>query len=129
MKRLSSTYAGSVASTTAARVPRKREKSKYEELFALSLKDEYIPFEREYKFHPQRKWLADFALVPQLILIEIEGGTHSGGRHVRPAGYEKDCEKYNAATLGGWRVLRFTSRMVRSGAALQTTLELLGRGG
>jgi len=125
MKRLSSTYAGSAASTTAVRVPRK---SKHEELFALLLKDLKIPFEREYTFHPQRKWRADFALVPQRVLIEIEGGTHSGGRHVRPGGYEKDCEKYNAATVGGWRVLRFTSRMVRSGEALQTTLALLGRG-
>ena len=128
MKRLSATYAGSAASTTAVRVPRKTEKSKYEELFALSLKSERIPFEREFKFHAKRKWQADFALVPQRVLVEIEGGTHSGGRHVRPEGYENDCEKYNAATVGGWRVLRFTSRMVRSGEALQTTLALLGRG-
>ena len=44
--------------------------------------------------------------------VEIEGGTWSGGRHTRGAGYEADCIKYNIATLKGWRVLRFTSGML-----------------
>ena len=30
--------------------------------------------------------------------------------HTRPKGYQQDCEKYNAAVLRGWRVLRYTRR-------------------
>jgi very-short-patch-repair endonuclease len=82
---------------------------------------------REYKFCLTRRWRVDFAW-PDLvkdgqwarekIIVEIEGGTTTNGRHNRSAGYEKDCEKYNAATLAGWKVYRFTSAMVSSGKAL-----------
>lgn len=50
--------------------------------------------------------------------VEIEGGTYCGGRHVRPDGYRKDCEKYNTAASMGWLVFRFTSDMVRNGNAV-----------
>ena len=52
--------------------------------------------------------------------VEVDGGTYSGGRHVRGSGYEKDAEKLNQAAVDGWTVLRFTGRMVKSGQALQT---------
>jgi very-short-patch-repair endonuclease len=67
---------------------------------------------KEYKFHPERKWRFDFALIDHKIAIEIEGGTWTGGRHVRAAGYRNDCEKYNEAVKLGWRVLRYTSDMI-----------------
>jgi hypothetical protein len=31
------------------------------------------------------------------------------GRHTSGGGFIKDCEKYNAAALLGWRVLRYTT--------------------
>jgi very-short-patch-repair endonuclease len=31
------------------------------------------------------------------------------GGHVSTKGYQNDCEKYTAATVLGWRVLRFTT--------------------
>ena len=37
----------------------------------------------------------------------------------------KDAEKYNAATLQGWRVLRFTGDMVTDGSAVQVVEEAL----
>jgi hypothetical protein len=40
------------------------------------------------------------------------------GRHVRGRGYERDCEKYNAAALAGWIVLRVTTDMIQDGRAL-----------
>ena len=40
--------------------------------------------------------------------LEIEGGVFSRGRHVRPMGFLADMEKYNAAAVLGWRVLRCT---------------------
>ena len=49
--------------------------------------------------------------------IEIEGGTWTGGRHTRGAGYSGDCEKYNQALRDGWRVFRYTTDMLASDPA------------
>jgi hypothetical protein len=73
-----------------------------------------------YRFHPRRKWEFDLSWPGMMIAAEVEGGTWINGRHVLGSGYEKDCQKYNAATLLGWRVFRFTSGMVKSGEAFET---------
>ncbi len=73
-------------------------------------------------FDPKRKWRFDFLWRKSRVAIEIEGGTWSGGRHVSGKGYANDCEKYNAAALAGFMVLRFTGDMLRDGRAA-TTLE------
>jgi len=77
--------------------------------------------EREYRFHPTRRWKFDFCWPSKMVAVELEGGTWTGGRHTRPVGFEKDCEKYNEAAIMGWKVLRFTANMVRSGEALTKT--------
>lgn len=68
---------------------------------------------REYWFakHLKRKWRFDFAWPDLKVAVEIEGGTFSrgGGRHGRGGGHHKDCDKYNRATILGWKVLRFSS--------------------
>lgn len=80
---------------------------------------------REYRFDPSRRWRADFAFPASRILVEVEGGTWQHGRHTRGAGYAADCEKYNAATEQGWRVLRYTSEMVKSGQAVAQIIRML----
>lgn len=96
-----------------------RPKSKPEELFALHLRLKKIPhFVREYQFAPPRKWRVDFAYPERQIAIEIEGGIHSNGRHVRASGFEKDCEKYNALAAKGWRLFRYTPQMIKDGRAI-----------
>lgn len=65
-----------------------------------------------FKFHPVRRWMADFAWPEARVLVELEGGTFARGRHVRPLGFRADCFKYNAATILGYRVLRYTSDML-----------------
>jgi very-short-patch-repair endonuclease len=62
--------------------------------------------EKEFRFHPVRKWRADFAHIPSRTLIEIEGGIYVNGRHNRGAGFAADLEKYMEAALAGWRVIR-----------------------
>lgn len=73
--------------------------------------------EREYRFDAQRKWRMDRANRLARVCVEIDGGTHSGGRHVRGDGYARDCEKLNAATAQGWAVFRLTSDMLRDAPA------------
>ena len=90
-----------------------------ESLLATQLKALRIAFEQEFKFHPKRKWRADFHLVEKMILVEVEGGIWSGGRHTRGKGYLGDMEKYNAATVMGYRVIRFSTEQVKSGLAIQ----------
>jgi len=65
--------------------------------------------EKEYQFHPTRKWRFDFAYPNHMIGVEAEGACWVQGRHTRGSGFIKDCEKYNAAALLGWRILRYTT--------------------
>ena len=86
-----------------------------EDAFALLVRAADLPTpEREYKFAGAigRRWRSDFAWPDAMLLVEIEGGVYSGGRHVRGAGYTKDCVKYNSAAMLGWRLLRFTPGML-----------------
>ena len=68
----------------------------------------------EHRFHPTRRWRFDRAWLREQVAVELEGGVFSGGRHVRGKGFEADCAKYNAAVQNGWRVLRFTSGMLKA---------------
>jgi very-short-patch-repair endonuclease len=101
--------------------------SKGEELFALHCKVHKLNPEREFKFHETRKWRFDFAFPSEKLAIEVEGGTWTNGRHSRGGGLEADCVKYNTAVLAGFHVLRFTTRMVESGLAINTVLEFLSK--
>lgn len=92
-----------------------------EELLMLHIRAAKLPMpEREHKFHPTRRWRFDLAYPARSLAIEVEGGVYSGGRHTRGKGFTDDCEKYNQAVLLGWRVLRFTTAMIKSGAAIET---------
>jgi very-short-patch-repair endonuclease len=74
--------------------------------------------ERQVRFCPARRWRADFAYSGAMLLIEVDGGTWTGGRHVRGKGFEADCEKTSTAAAMGWRVLRFTREMIEDGRAV-----------
>jgi hypothetical protein len=80
------------------------------------MKEQGIPKpELEYVFAPPRKWRFDFAFPDHYantghfyggVALEVEGGVWTRGRHGRGSGIVKDMEKYNAAALAGWLVLR-----------------------
>lgn len=99
--------------------------SEGEAALVQQLKALKIGFEQEYQFHPSRKWRADFYLTGTRILIEVEGGIWSGGRHTRGKGYIGDMEKYNAATMMGYQVLRFSTEQVKSGLAVKQIEKLV----
>ena len=86
------------------------------QLYAAHLDEGMV---REFMFlKPRRRYRADFALPHLKILIEVEGGVYSGGRHVRGKGFTDDLHRSNLAQLEGYMILRFTGEQVKSGLAL-----------
>lgn len=72
--------------------------------------------EAEYLFAaPWRQWRFDYAWPAALVAVELDGMAWQagGGRHNTDA----DREKQNSAAALGWRVLRFTSKALRSDSA------------
>ena len=97
-----------------------------EELLLQQMKEFGLPEPlREFRFDETRKWRSDFAFIRFRLLIEIEGGTWSGGRHTRGRGFERDCEKYNKASHLGYTVLRFTSEQVKDQRAIKTIISFI----
>lgn len=103
----------------------KRE-SQLELLFAFHCRARKVPEPvREHRFAPPRMWRFDFAWPDRMIAAEVEGGIWTGGRHTRGSGFQADAEKYNTASLAGWRVFRFTGAMVSNGTAIETIQKAL----
>lgn len=103
--------------------------SKAEDTLEFHLKCNKVTFEREYIFHPKRKWRFDFAILDKKLAIEVEGitcwgknknGTMKLGRHQSAKGIEGDLEKYDEAMRLGWNVYRCSQSMVNSGRAIET---------
>lgn len=81
--------------------------------------------EREFRFHPTRKWRLDLAWPALKLGVEVEGGIYRGGGHTHVKDLKRDMEKGNALALLGWRLLRFHGDQVRSGEAASTIMEAL----
>lgn len=106
---------------------KRHPKTSAEDLLAWHLRAAEIGHEREYRFHPVRRWRADFRLTGARILVEVDGGVWMRrGGHTTGTGYARDREKDAAAMVLGWQVYRCTPEMVRSGQALATITQLLG---
>jgi len=87
--------------------------------------DEKRGFTREYRAIPGRKYRVDVAFPHLKVAVEVMGGTWNGGRHVRGAGYELDCEKACLLAVLGYRYLPVTTKQVRSGSALKWIEQVL----
>lgn len=84
------------------------DKAKWE--MEVMLKLIGLPFEKEYVFHPTRKWRADWAIPELKVLVEYEGLFSEKSGHTTINGFIKDCEKYREAAKLGWKVLRYTQK-------------------
>lgn len=71
-----------------------------------------VDLHSEHRFDSSRRWRFDFAHLPSLTAVEIEGGVWRGGRHTTGVGFTRDCEKYLQASALGWMVLRLTPAMI-----------------
>jgi hypothetical protein len=101
-------------------------KSKLEDAFVTQLVIHQAPaYEREYRFHPTRKWRFDFAWPKRKVAVEIQGGVWSGGAHGRGSGITRNFEKYNAAAVLGWRVLQGDASMIRESSLVEDTIKTL----
>lgn len=61
----------------------------------------------------KRLFRADFFLPNLKILVEVNGGQYSSGRHTRGGkGYETDLMKLNIAQFNGFKVYQFTYQML-----------------
>lgn len=113
--------------TPVERRKAKRAPSPGEEALLLQLNSDGIPApEREVRLIPGRKWQVDFYWAVRRLVVEVEGGTWQKSRHNFGQGYVNDIEKYNALTLAGYRLLRFTTDMIYSGRAIQVLGEVFG---
>jgi very-short-patch-repair endonuclease len=103
-------------------------KKHLEEAFAEQLDNAGLKYEQQFRFHPTRRWRFDFAWPKEMVAVEVQGGTWSGGRHVRGAGFELDRHKINSASILGWMVLEVTSTMIVDEVALEyLNMALLAR--
>ena len=96
-------------------------KSDLEAALSLQLRiNDYLPAPvTEYKFHPKRRWMFDFAWPESMIAVEVEGGVWSAkARHTSGKGFTDDCEKYNEAALLGWTLIRVVGSQIDDGSAI-----------
>ena len=106
--------------------------SEAEDLLAFQLKaiPERPLFERQFRIHPKRRFVADFYF-PNVkgtpLVIECDGGGWINGRHSRGAGIENDSEKSFFIAAMGARLMRVTPNLVRNGKAVKWILEALKR--
>jgi len=85
---------------------------------------------QEYRFNqPRSQHRFDFAWPDLMVAVEVEGGTWARGRHTRGKGFRADCEKYNAAAILGWTVIRVTSGMLNDNSAIGYVVDALGKEG
>lgn len=112
--------------TRSTRIPTTGSDLEDELLWQLRVMKLPIP-EVQWRVVPERRFRFDLAWPGHHLACEVDGGTFSGGRHVRGTGYESDCTKLNLAILAGWRVLRFTAAMVHDGRAADMVEKALNR--
>jgi hypothetical protein len=87
--------------------------SELEEDVAVMLTEHGVDYEREFKFHPTRRWRSDF-LIGNDIILEVEGGLyHPQSGHRSVSGILRDIEKYNELTVLGYRLLRISEKDLR----------------
>ncbi len=86
--------------------------------FELSIKNVGLPSPvKEYRFHPTKRWLFDYAWPDIMLAVELET-MNANHRIVK---FDRFYEKYREALRMGWIVLRFPPSLIESGVACAET--------
>jgi hypothetical protein len=93
-----------------------------EDAFAALLDAAVIPYEREYRFAPPRKFRFDFVMLPLVLKLAVE---IDGVVHRIDSRWRADREKSNLALANGWRVIRIGSDQVSCSECLELVLRAL----
>ena len=80
----------------------------------------------EFKFHPTRKWRADWAWPEEKLIVEMEGGIFGNCRRMQKSGWHQsisgmldDKNKYNEMNMLGYSLLRFIPSEIKDGTAVR----------
>lgn len=68
----------------------------------------------EFKWHPTRKFRADYAWPEHRVLLELQGGVYTFGKHGRGSGIVKDMEKVSEASALGWLTIQILPKDLMS---------------
>ena len=72
-----------------------------------------------------RKFRFDYAWPDKKVALECDGGIWTQGRHTRGAGWLKDMEKFDAAAILGWRVIKRAPQNLNSSGTFSVLEQLL----
>lgn len=139
------------AANSYRRAASKAKRERFEDALAFQIRTHRLPEPmRQHRFAQEigRQWRFDFAFMDLRLAVEVEGivatramvakgrgeaGLRTTivltGGHATPEGFKEDIEKYNAATLLGWRLLRFHQQQIATGQAIdmiERTLHAFG---
>ena len=93
-----------------------------------------LGFQREFRFHPTRRWRLDSADPETRVGVEYDGfvGASQGyGNvgHTSINGMKRDAEKANEAQLLGWILIRCNAETVKNGKAWDAVVRALAMRG
>lgn len=78
----------------------------------LELAPSSLTLLREFPAIEGRRFRFDFYCVEASVLIEIQGGAFTGGRHTRGVGMSSDCEKSRLAQMQGYKCFAYTGQQI-----------------
>jgi hypothetical protein len=100
--------------------------SELEDTFAFQLRVAGLPVPiRQFQAIPGRKLAFDFGFPEWRLLVEIQGGVWTKGKHGRGSGIIQDQNKLNDAVLNGFYTLQFSVNHIKDGTALLVTQRAL----
>lgn len=106
----SNTTAPSAALRGKARSTEPEEKKLLGLLIHGICQEHQLEYKTDHRFHKTRRWKFDFAITGLKIAIEYEGLQSEKSGHTTLVGYTGNCDKYNAAVLQDWKLLRYTAK-------------------
>lgn len=100
-----------------------KPKENLEDILVKQLEKAGMPLPRRQCTEPWkgtgRRFRGDLCYLSDRLIVEVDGGTWSGGRHTSGGGYRRDCVKRALATIAGYRYINATSDQVKDGTALR----------